>query len=118
MLDALPNIPWETIGPWGIVTIAVISILRGWIIPRSTWQDWQRIHNDRLSDARNENSKLHETIKLQNETISANTSQLEELLEYAKLTEALLSTLSNEGVKRATKILEKKPGVGARDRHR
>lgn len=54
--------PWESIGliaarggPWGIVALAVISLIQGWLVPRRT-------HEDRVADLKATIAALEATV--------------------------------------------------------
>lgn len=35
----MPDIPWQALlggGPWALVALAVVSVIRGWLVPAST----------------------------------------------------------------------------------
>ena len=64
---------WESLGiglaqtgPWGVIVFGVVSILRGWLIPR-------RVHLDRVAD-------LKAAIDAQRETIAEQKQQIGILL--------------------------------------
>lgn len=68
---------WETLGlgltqggPWGVIVFGVVSILRGWLIPR-------RVHLDRVAD-------LKAAIDAQRETIAEQKQQIGILLGRVK----------------------------------
>ena len=50
-------------GPWGLVTFFVVSVWRGWLIPRS----W---HRERMADFKAANAALEDTVKEQNQQIA------------------------------------------------
>lgn len=58
---------WETLavqgGPWALVGIFVLSVFRGWLIPRRT-------HEDRVSDLKAAIAALEETVHEQKTQIS------------------------------------------------
>lgn len=35
-MDGLAVIPWDGVGLSGLVALAIVSVMRGWLIPRST----------------------------------------------------------------------------------
>jgi len=67
-LDSLGDL-WQA-GPSGVVLLFVVSILRGWLIPR-------RVHLDRVAD-------LKATIEAQQETIAEQKLQIGILLGRAR----------------------------------
>ena len=61
---------WESLsaaaltgGPWTLVSLFVLSILRGWVIPRRT-------HQDRVSDLKAAIAALEETVVEKDKQIS------------------------------------------------
>lgn len=36
-MDVLSQVPWGDIGPSGLLAIAVLAIIQGWLVPRRTY---------------------------------------------------------------------------------
>jgi hypothetical protein len=50
-------------GPWGLVSLCVVSILRGWLVPR-------RVHLDRVSDLKATIAALEATVAEREKQVS------------------------------------------------
>lgn len=74
---------WAQVGPWGIVTIVVLCIIIGLLIPRWT-------HNQRIKDK-------NEIITLQKETIAKRDEQVDRLIEQNDLMIRLLEDIKAAG---------------------
>ena len=36
-MDFLSQVPWADIGPTGLLTLTVLAIIQGWLVPRRTY---------------------------------------------------------------------------------
>lgn len=58
---------WESLvlegGPWGVAAIVVVSLIRGWLIPRRT-------HLDRIEDLKATISALEATVAVREQQIN------------------------------------------------
>lgn len=87
------TVAWDTIGPVGLLAIAVILVLTGKLIPSRTAQrevDALERENIRLQEEVREWRHAYRTVE-EAQRISAR--QLEEMLEYARATDAVLRAL-------------------------
>lgn len=80
------TIPWAQIGPSGLLTILVLLILLGRLVPRRTMED---VLHDR--DEWRAAHRISETARAEA------ARQVEELLEHAKTTDELLRALPLAG---------------------
>lgn len=82
----MPELPWGTIlaggGPWAIITLVVISIIRGWLVPSAT----VTLLMQRAEEWRTAWEKSEEARRLQAE-------QNAQLLEFAKTADAVFRAL-------------------------
>lgn len=90
----LPALSWANLGPWGLLSIVVIAIVFGRLIPWMTWRAWQTTWNERLADAKDENQKLHTTVQNLIQTVDVYNAQLKQLLDATKDTQTLLTSLT------------------------
>ena len=77
-VDAAGTIPWSQLGAGGLLTIAVVLILTGRLVPRSVSNKWEAAY--------------HEERKLNREQAA----QLAELTEMGHTTVALLQSITAE----------------------
>ena len=70
---------WANIGPWGLVSVFVMMVLLGYLIPRS-------FHNQRVKDR-------DEEIKLLRAMIDKRDAQFEQLVKQGELTVRLLEDI-------------------------
>ena len=89
------NIAWETIGPTGLLAVAVVLVLTGKLIPSKTsrlaHEAFER-ENDRLQEEVREWRQAYRTVE---EAQRMSARQLEEMLEYARATDAVLRALQD-----------------------
>lgn len=55
-MDILSQVPWGDIGPSGLLAIAVLAIIQGWLVPRRTY-DALAQDRDYWRDAAMENAR-------------------------------------------------------------
>ncbi|QBI56763.1 hypothetical protein [Streptomonospora litoralis] len=79
-------IPWADVGLTGLVSIGVVMILTGRLVPRSTVQEMRHERDARLSDLRAAYDASEEARRIQGE-------QLGELLETSRTNAELLEGL-------------------------
>lgn len=80
------DLPWGTLlaggGPWAIITITVISIIRGWLVPSAT----VTLLMQRAEEWRTAWEKSEEARRVQAE-------QVAQLLEFARTADAVFRSL-------------------------
>ena len=86
----MPELPWGTLlaggGPWALITLTVLSVIRGWLVPSST----VTLLMARAEDYRNAWEKSEEARKVQAE-------QVTQLLEFARTADAVFRSLPTPG---------------------
>jgi hypothetical protein len=84
--ERVPDLPWETIlgkgGPVALLALAVVSVIRGWLVPSTTVTLLMR----RADDYQAAWQRSDEARALQAEQLTA-------LLEYARTADAVLRSL-------------------------
>ena len=91
----IEGISWDTVGPVGLLAIAVVLVLTGKLIPSRTAQrevDALERENIRLQEEVREWRHAYRTVE-EAQRISAR--QLEEMLEYARATDAVIRALQD-----------------------
>lgn len=86
-------IPWDTVGAVGLLALTVILILSGKLVPSKTSQrevDALERENIRLQEEVREWRHAYRTVE---EAQRLSARQIEELLEYARATDAVLRAL-------------------------
>lgn len=82
----MPELPWDTIlgkgGPWTLLALAVLSVIRGWLVPSSTVS----LLMQRADDYKAAWQRSDEARAVQAEQLTA-------LLEYARTADAVLRSL-------------------------
>ena len=89
------DIAWETIGPAGLLAVAVALVLAGKLVPSKTVQqalDVVERENARLEEEAREWRQAYRTVE---ETQRISARQLEEMLEYARAIDAVLRALQD-----------------------
>ena len=79
-------IPWSGLGLTGLLTLGVLMILTGKLIPKSTVDELRAERDARLSDLQGANQALAEANKVKD-------AQISELLETSRATTQLLEGL-------------------------
>lgn len=82
----MPELPWGTLlaggGPWALLALAVLSVLRGWLVPVGTvTMLMQRAEDYKAAWERAELAR------------QAQAEQLASLLEYARTADAVIRSL-------------------------
>lgn len=80
----------------GILTIVILLIIRGYLVPRRTMDAFLRVKDERLSDAIARGDEYKKASETYREALSTRDSQLGELLEYARTMDAFLRSLREE----------------------
>jgi hypothetical protein len=79
----MPDVPLDVLagrgGPWVLVGLAVLSVLRGWLVPRATVDRERQLLEQRIADL----LAAHNTAR----------EQVSELLELGRTTTAVLQSL-------------------------
>lgn len=87
----LTALPWETIGPGALLTLAVILILTGRLVPRASLMDKQReADNWRQAHERSEAAR-----QIEQQARAESQSQVSELLAHARTTQAFIAALQS-----------------------
>ena len=93
--NLIENIAWDTVGPVGLLAVAVILVLTGKLIP-------SRVAQTARDALERENLRLHEEVlewrhayRTVEEAQRISARQLEEMLEYARATDAVLRALQD-----------------------
>lgn len=95
LAELIGNVAWDTVGPVGLLAIAIVLVLTGKLIPSKTAQkthDALERENIRLQEEVREWRHAYRTVE-EAQRISAR--QLEEMLEYARATDAVLRALQD-----------------------
>lgn len=82
----MPELPWGTLlaggGPWALLSLAVLSVIRGWLVPSATVTLlMQRAEDFRVAWERTEQAR------------AAQAEQIGSLLEYARTADSVLRSL-------------------------
>ena len=92
----MPELPWGTLlaggGPWAIIALAVISIIRGWLVPSAT----VTLLMQRADEWRMAWEKSEEARRVQAE-------QVAQLLEFARTADAVFRSLPSPNSTTATR---------------
>lgn len=101
----ITSLPLGQLSASAILAVFVLSILRGWLVPR-------RVMDDRLADARAENANLKEQVQLwqgiardNGATATSAVRQSDQLLEVARTTDQVLRALP-QGREDAADVVE------------
>lgn len=86
-MDLISTLPIGSLGAGGILTVVVLLILRGALIPRS-------IHEDRIRDKDAELAYYRTALDRECQRGDIMTAQVETLMEVASTTEHVLTSLS------------------------
>lgn len=86
----ISSLPLEPIGATGIVSLVVLLILRGTLIPR-------RVHLDRMADKDAQIEYYHTALEREAERNDALSGQLDALMEVARTADHVLSSLPHVG---------------------
>lgn len=82
----MPELPWASLlaggGPWALITLVVISIIRGWLVPSAT----VTLLMQRAEEWRAAWEKSEEARRVQAE-------QVTQLLEFARTADAVFRSL-------------------------
>lgn len=82
----MPELPWGTLlaggGPWALLSLAVLSVIRGWLVPAST----VALLMQRAEEWRTAWEKAEEARRVQAE-------QVTQLLEFARTADAVIRAL-------------------------
>lgn len=84
----------ESLGFSGLVTLALVSIWRGWWMPASTVKALCDSRDERIKELAATNADLLATVRLKDETMHEQGSQVDELLELARTGNALMRALA------------------------
>lgn len=92
----MPELPWGALltggGPWAIVALAVISVIRGWLVPSST----VTLLMQRAEEWRAAWEKSEEARRVQAE-------QVAQLLEFARTADAVFRALPSPNSSTSTR---------------
>lgn len=76
-------------GPWGLLSLAVLLVLRGWLVPRRSLLDIQEDRDYwRAAHERSENAR-----RISVSAREQSDAQIAELLEHARTTDAFIRSL-------------------------
>lgn len=81
------------VGAGTVVIIIVISILRGWLVPRRVMQDRMSDKDRSLADVRRERDLWRSAAQAKDATIAVQARQFDELYEAARVTRDILSAI-------------------------
>jgi hypothetical protein len=83
-------------GATGILALVVLLILRGYLVPRRTMDQFLRIKDERLADSIVRGDEYKKAAEIYREALSTRDSQLGEILEYARTADAFFRSLREE----------------------
>lgn len=88
------------LGAGGIVSIGVLAVLRGWLVPRRVLNDLRAATDARVADKELEIARTREgasewrsTATTKDQTIAAQAKQIDELMDAVRLSQDLLRAL-------------------------
>lgn len=91
------DMPWGTLGPAGVLVIAVLMMLRGDIVARRTLDDVRSDRDARLSEKQSEIDALHRQIEALQSVTHEQAGQVTTLLEVAQTARHVLLSLPKAG---------------------
>lgn len=92
----LTEIPWNLLGNLGvgsIVAIAVLGVLRGWLVPGKSLDAMLAVHRERLDSEKARGDEWREVAQTAVARADERDKQTEKLLEVVNTTIALMDTL-------------------------
>lgn len=93
IISLLSNLPFGGIGFGGLVTLAIVLIFRGDIVPRSTMEAARSTWEAMLIEKNNENKMLKEAYRMSEEARQIGSETDKELLELGRTTVHLLESI-------------------------
>jgi hypothetical protein len=97
MFDPLSALPWAPIGWGGLVTLAVLSLIRGWLVPKLIQDRIEVLYAERLSDRDKRIAELaaaYATVDRRNDMLA---EQIRELTEGIRTSNAVVAALPVRG---------------------
>jgi hypothetical protein len=91
------QMPWGTLGPAGVLVIAVLMILRGDIVARRTLDDVRSDRDARLKEKQAEIDALYRQVEALQSTTTEQATQVTTLLEVAQTARHVLLSLPKAG---------------------
>ena len=94
MIEAMAGLPVGDIGAFGLVTMFVLLLFSGRVVPRSVLEDVRRDRDDRLAQAIQGSNDWKEAYSQSEVARSMMAAQVEELLEHARTTDAYIRAIA------------------------
>lgn len=89
----LATIPYDQLPFGALLTLAVISIFKGWLVPRGVVTDLRTDRDARLTEVAGERDDWKEAYLVEREAGSKKDDQIEELFELARTSAHALKSL-------------------------
>lgn len=96
LLNFIDNADPSSIGLGTLVTMMIISILRGWVVPRSVHIDRIADKDTQLASLLKEKDSWRDSSLKKDEVIVELTSQVHDLIDGADTTNRLMESLRNQ----------------------
>lgn len=96
LTEFLSNLPYGDIGFAGLVTLAIVLIFRGDIVPRSTVEAMRADRDAIITATKEENKMLKEAYKMSEEARKIGAEADKELLELGRTTVHLLQSIKEK----------------------
>lgn len=93
MLDGLPSALLTNAGAVGILAVAVLGVLRGWLVPGKSLDAMLQVHKERLEQERARGDEWKGVAQTAIARADERDKQTEKLLEVVNVTLALMDTL-------------------------
>jgi hypothetical protein len=93
VLDGIPATLTANAGAVGILAIAVLGVLRGWLVPGRSLDTMLTLHRERLEQETARGDEWRAAALKERERADARDQQTEKLLEVVSTTIALMETL-------------------------
>lgn len=101
MTDPLTVVDWRALGVWGsLIALAVVSVIRGWLVPKTTLDRIEALYAARLADRDARIVELHglyQAVDARNDMLA---HQVRELADGVRTSNAVVAALprTSEGV--------------------
>lgn len=81
------------IGAGALVVLGVLSLMRGWLVPRSVVRDLRADRDSRIGELAGERDDWKRTCTVLTDTTRIQAAQIDELTESARVQEAMMRAL-------------------------
>lgn len=93
MLEGLPASLLANAGAVGVLAVAVLGVLRGWLVPGRSLDAMLDLHKERLAEEKARGDEWRDAARVASSRADELQKQAEKLLEVVNTTVALLETL-------------------------